>query len=780
MRTPACAGCGRLCPLTYVKGSPLAGIILTCKFRQRGISAMPIELPTMPDGALPSFFASALEYMVDAGQRSVLFLDVMRQRGRQYREHLAETVPHVLDYGVELIVDGRTLERPVNYGLVRITPPSGVEIDLKRRPFVVVDPRAGHGPGIGGFKADSEIGAAMKAGHPCYFVGFMPEPMPGQTIGDIARAEGVFLEKVNALHADADGKPCVIGNCQAGWAVMILASLRPDLFGPIIIAGAPLSYWAGVRGKNPMRYSGGLLGGSWLTALTSDLGAGKFDGAWLVQNFENMNPANTLWTKQYNVFSKVDTEADRYLEFERWWGGHVTLNAEEIQFIVDELFIGNHLATGRIKTSDGQVVDLRNIRSPIVVFCSKGDNITPPQQALGWILDLYHDVDEIRAYGQTIVYTVHETVGHLGIFVSGGVAKKEHSEFSSNIDLIDVLPPGLYEATFEAKSADTANPDLASGNWIMRCEQRTLDDIRAMGGNSLEDERRFATAARVSEINLSNYRKFVQPWIKAMASPQMAELVRRWHPLRVQYETLAGQNPLTRAIETTAEKVREHRKPAATTNPFLAFQETVSKSIVSALDHWRDTQETLSESMFLSIYGSPALQAAVGIDPNADPSPKPEMSQDYRKRLDGRIAELKSRIPSGGLREGLVRSLLYIGMSRGMVDERSLEALRRVRSSGAGPRLSLADFKAMVREQFFMLLLDQEASLAAIPKMLPPNAQARRNGLTAIRDVLSASAEISGETAKRLRRVTELFEVVEDSTAQASSAGPFDPQAKAS
>ena len=143
---------------------------------------------------------------------------------------------------------------------------------------MVVDPRAGHGPGIGGFKADSEIGVAMKAGHPCYFIGFLPEPMPGQTIEDIARAEAVFIEKVIALHPDADGKPCVIGNCQAGWAVMILASLRPELFGPIIVAGAPLSYWAGVHGKYPMRYSGGLLGGSWLTALTSDLGGGKFDG----------------------------------------------------------------------------------------------------------------------------------------------------------------------------------------------------------------------------------------------------------------------------------------------------------------------------------------------------------------------------------------------------------------------------------------------------------------------------------------------------------------------
>ena len=126
------------------------------------------------------------------------------------------------------------------------------------------------------------------------------------------------------------------------------------------------------------------------------------------------------------------------------------------------------------------------------MFCSKGDNITPPQQALGWILDLYEKDDEIRAYGQTIVYTIHENVGHLGIFVSGGVAEKEHEEFSSNIDLIDVLPPGLYEAVFDPKSARTVNPEMVVGDWIMRCEARTLDDIRAMGGNDPENERRFA------------------------------------------------------------------------------------------------------------------------------------------------------------------------------------------------------------------------------------------------------------------------------------------------
>ena len=140
-----------------------------------------------------------------------------------------QTAPNVLEFKCELLVDGRKLERPVNYGLVRIVPPAGVEIRQTARPFVIFDPRAGHGPGIGGFKADSEIGMAMRAGHPCYFVGFLPEPMPGQTIEDISRAEAVFLDEVIKRHPQADGKPCVIGNCQAGWAVMMLAAIRPGI-----------------------------------------------------------------------------------------------------------------------------------------------------------------------------------------------------------------------------------------------------------------------------------------------------------------------------------------------------------------------------------------------------------------------------------------------------------------------------------------------------------------------------------------------------------------------
>ena len=606
-------------------------------------------------------FAPAIEYMVDAAQRSVLFWDVMRQRGNQYQEQMAKVAPHVLEYAAELVVDGRTLERPVNYALVRIIPPKGVEIDPTRRPFVIVDPRAGHGPGIGGFKADSEIGVALKAGHPCYFVGFLPEPMPGQTIEDIARAEAIFLEKVIALHPQADGNPCVIGNCQAGWAVMMLAAIRPELFGPIIIAGSPLSYWAGVHGKNPMRYSGGLLGGSWLTALTGDLGHGKFDGAWLVQNFENQNPSNTLWSKQYNLYAKIDTEAPRYLGFEKLVGRP---RQPERRGDPGRSSTSCSSATSSRQAPSKPRTGQRSISATSVrrSSCSarKGDNITPPQQALGWILDLYDDVNDIRQHGQTIVYTIHETIGHLGIFVSGGVAKKEHGEFSSNIDLIDVLPPGLYEAVFEARTEETTSPDLVTGDWVMRCEPRTLDDIRALGGNDAADERRFATAARVSEINLALYRAFAQPLVRAMTSAPVAEWMHRMHPLRVQYEAFCDANPLMASVKTLADRVREERKPVASDNPFVAMQENVSAQIVASLDAWRDMSETMAERIFLSVYGSPGLQAAVGIDPtDTRPQRKAGKSTLHRQLMQARIAELKSRITQGGVRECVARGLIY-------------------------------------------------------------------------------------------------------------------------
>ena len=117
---------------------------------------------------MPPAATAATEYMLDAWQRTILTWDVLRQRGNEYLEHEKSGNPPVLVFDYEMVVDGRTLAKPANYALVRIKPPADCPpADPKKRPFVVIDPRAGHGPGIGGFKIDSEIGIALKFGHPC-------------------------------------------------------------------------------------------------------------------------------------------------------------------------------------------------------------------------------------------------------------------------------------------------------------------------------------------------------------------------------------------------------------------------------------------------------------------------------------------------------------------------------------------------------------------------------------------------------------------------------------
>ncbi len=704
-------------------------------------------------------FTPFVDYWQDACQRAVLLLDVLRERGNIYFEHNALAVPHVLDFKAELVMDGRTLERPVNYGLVRIVPPDGRESDPWKRPFVVVDPRAGHGPGIGGMKQESEIGEALAAGHPCYFIGFLPAPIPGQTVEDVCRAEAMFVAEVAARHPDIEGKPVIIANCQAGWQMMMMAAVRPELAGPIMLAGSPLSYWAGVRGKNPMRYLGGLLGGTWLTALAGDLGNGIFDGAWLVANFEALNPANTYWRKLYNVYSKVDTEAPRFLEFETWWGSPVLLDATEMQWIADNLFVGNKLSTGGIRSSEGWRLDLRNVKSPVIVLCSWGDNITPPQQALGWITDLYDEDREIVENGQTIVYTLHQTIGHLGIFVSGKVAGKEHGEFTACMDMIDLLPPGLYEAVITEVTEDTANPELIQGRYLFHLDPRTLQDIRALGANSPEDNLRFATVARISEVNQGLYRTLVAPSLRRLVTEAGAETLRALHPNRVQFAMFSDRNPLMPPVKAVAAGVRAARKPVAADNPLLALEKTISSWTESCLEMYGNMRDMMTEAMFLSIYGSPLLQALVGLGPQVAPAHQRIERELAREAAAARFrAELEQHFEVGGLLEATLRALIYVRVPEGQIDERGFAALKAIRAARpAAERLSMAALKTIFRDQYLLVRLDEKRAVRAILMLLPASREERRTAMDIVHRVIAARGMQSAEGRRRLSEVEALF-----------------------
>lgn len=713
--------------------------------------------------------ALATEFAVDAWQRTVLYSDIRRERGNQYLEHLQEQTPHVLDFPSEVIMSGLDLDRPVNYWLVRILPSDDMPTIAGKRPFVVVDPRAGHGPGIGGFKPDSEVGAAIKAGHPCYFVGFLPDPVPGQTIEDVMRAEAAFVRKVGELHPDSRGKPAVIGNCQAGWQILMTAAVWPELFGPIIVAGAPVSYWAG---DNPMRYAGGLTGGSWLTALTSDLGAGQFDGAWLVQNFENLDPANTLWAKQYNVYANVDTEGPRYLQFEKYWGGYVFLNDVEMQYIVDNLFIGNKLTTGQLVTSDGIRIDLRNIRSPIVVFCSYGDNITPPPQALGWITDLYRDDTDVAGYDQTIVYATHESVGHLGIFVSGSVGRKEHHEFATNIDIIDVLPAGIHHIHVQDHPHEALDGTATSDAYLTRIRRSNINEVRDIVRPDPDSDRRFAAAARVSEINLACYRSFVQPWVRALVTPQAAQWLEPLHPLRVGYELWSDRHPMASAVQKTAEYVREHRQPAAESNPFLQWQAQFSAAFELLLDQYRDCRDQMYAQAFHTLYSLPLMQAMAGqaLHDRTPARPHPSAQPEHRGHMAQELARLQADIQKGGVAEATIRALFFVLEARGEADGRHFRHAEQIMRPHLGEDFDMAAFRSLVRRQALLMNHDKDATLSAIPRLLESTAPDDIRQIVKMIDGLVRSGDtLSAQEQTRLEQVSSLFNQAAGSVDTASA-----------
>ena len=694
------------------------------------------------------------DYVRDFWQRSILFLDILRRRGNQRVEMLAHEVTSVLTYDSELVMRGDELPLPVNYSLVRVIPPEGVEIDDRKRPVFVIDPRAGQGPGIGGFKQSSEIGDAFRAGHPVYFAGFTAAPIEGQRIEDVARAFTIFLKKIAELHPDALGKPFVFGNCQAGWHAMMAACMRPDTVGPMVIAGAPLSYWGGVHGKNAMRYSGGWCGGSWLTRMMSDLGNGVFDAAWLVANFDNLNPANTFWTKQYTVWADPEQEGTRYLQFEKWWGDFILLRGEEMQWMVDNLFIGNKFSTGQIVTSDGIRLDLREIKSPIVCFCSHGDNITPPQQALDWILDNYESVDEIRQCGQRILYTIDPKVGHLAIFVGTKVAAKDHAEFINNMEFIDTMPPGLYEIVISEKQGSGASGE--GGDFDLSIEERGLDDIRALGCNSPEDEREFAAVARLSELNNTLYQMFLQPWVRMMSGPQVARAVLELNPLRVSYSFPSDENVMMRAIAPLADYVRTERAPISAGNPYIEMQQQFSKTMVDAFNLFRDFRDDQVERTFHAVFGSPLVQAACGISSHdGPPRQRPGLSPSVLATAEAEKRRLEARIGDGSVVDAAARVLVYIGKAQHRVDEITFVALRKLLL--AYPEVSPTAFKAALREQWAVLAIDERAAIEALPKLLPSDPNERRTLSDFIPAAVAAAGKLNVEGQRRLNKILNLL-----------------------
>jgi pimeloyl-ACP methyl ester carboxylesterase/tellurite resistance protein len=724
-----------------------------------------------------NWFNAGMEYSQDRWQRLFLYGDIMRRRGNNYLDHLRAGQPPVLVFKYDMIMSGMDFDPPVNYALVKIRNRRGrasdrrntyrktnvrrkglaqeprPKTDATRRPLVVIDPRAGHGPGIGGSKLNSQIGVALNYGYPVYFIMFSPEPAPGQTIAAIQQTEIKFLEEVARRHADAP-KPAVIGNCQAGWAAALIGADRPDVVGPMVFNGSPLSYWGGVEGANPMRYKGGLIGGMWMASLLSDLGAGQFDGAHLVAGFEDLNPANTYWTKQYHLFTHVDTDERRFLDFEKWWGGFFKLGAKEINFITRSLFVGNELEKGLVELQEGHPINLHTFNHPIFVFPSCGDNITPPPQALNWIYKVYGSVKEIKRNGQTIIYMVHKNIGHLGIFVSGKVVSKEHREIIGCLDMIEYLVPGLYEMVIKANAS---NSDIE--DYTVQFEARDMADILAMD-DGLEDEAAFVPVDAISQANDRAYRKWIQPWIRAFIQPWMAEGLRQLHPLRIQRYACSDANPFAWPLAAWSAIAKQHRRPVSQDNPFVAAETYFSNAVIAGLNFYRDIRDNVQEWLFKSIYENPwtgFLWGTQSVDIIET------RSEEHFKRLRKREQAYARRNASrGGFSEAVIRIIIAVtGVDR-VFDKRQVEAAESViQRLEQFQNLSPTELKQLVRNQARILSAQTELAISSLASILSTKSE-REKAFDVALKIAIADSQVDLKERELLSQIRSTLELDHD------------------
>jgi hypothetical protein len=443
------------------------------------------------------------------------------------------------------------------------------------------------------------------------------------------------------------------------------------------------------------------------------VGNGKFDGAHLVQNFEYLNPANTFVDKYYKVFANADTEPARFLEFERWWSAYYLMNREEIEWITRNLFVGNRLWSGEVKSGPGASggFDLREIRSPIILFASLGDNITPPQQAFNWVADVYGSTEEIKARGQVIVGLMQEEVGHLGIFVSGKVAQKEYTQIVSVMKSIELLAPGLYGMEIRNRAVAGSEPEYEVAFHELR-----LEDVAARL-NRLQriDEKPFEAVAAISEFNQRAYELFAQPFVQAMSNESSASMGRRFHPLRLQRWAFSDLNPWLAWLAPAAEFVKAQRQPLPADHPLRRAEGGLAELASATLEYYRALRDVFTEAAFFHIYGN--LFSLYIADRQATQAPAAPVADPRELPV---VKEALASIGKGGYPEAFAR-VAYLVTRRGDVPLSRLETGQEMIKDYEEflPAMPLDQWRRVCGEQEITATYEPEKAIATLPALLP-------------------------------------------------------------
>ena len=142
---------------------------------------------------------------------------------------------------------------------------------------------------------------------------------------------------------------------------------------------------------------------------------------------------------------------------------------------------------------------------------------------------------------------------------------------------------------------------------------------------------------------------------------------------------LRSENPFTKAVKPLTEAVRANRTPVNPDNPLLAMEKAASSWITTCLKSWGEIRDGMTEAFFLNAYGSPLLQAMVGLGGTKEIPRRIERDLLLEAAAAERRSSLDRKFDEGGLEEAALRALIYVRLPDGAFDERSFRMLKGIR-----------------------------------------------------------------------------------------------------
>jgi hypothetical protein len=347
-----------------------------------------------------------------------------------------------------------------------------------------------------------------------------------------------------------------------------------------------------------------------------------------------------------------------------------------------------------------------------------------------------------------IIGLLHADVGHLGIFVSGKVAKKEHAQIVEVMKSIEMLPPGLYGMEIREERSANGKTEYQ----VEFREHRLEEVVSRINRLQRADERPFEAVAAVSEFNQRAYELLLRPLVQASSNELTAKIGREFHPLRFQRWAISDFNPWLTWLGPAAQAVKEQRQALPADAPLRKAEKLNAEVVSAGLDYCRAIRDAVTEAAFFTTYANIFHFHLAGDDAEApaerpvlDPREGPYVRQALANIERGGYAEACARVACLVSRQGETLPLSRVTMRQDLVKD----------YASLLPEIALDQWRRIRGEQDIIVRYAPKQALETLLKLLDDSGRERL--LTLLERVLSDSriqeSKLSAEQAAMAERV---------------------------